>query len=380
MIKLDALKIKKNIEAGIGDDIASGRVGGAVVCVMQNGEVLYKNCFGKAGENRELREDAIFRLASMTKPVTGVAILKQIQKGLVSLDDPICKFIPGYEEMEIGGFDENKQIFIKEKAKKQVTVLHLLTHSSGIGSGELGNLIGAKLPKEACCDLAHVTAAYAEQPIEFEPYEASAYSPLLGFDLLARIVEITSEMPYDEYLKKEIFEPLGMHDTGFTPTAEQWGRMVEFHNYMDGKPVFYPVDRKHIFGDNPLTYFCGGAGLFSTLSDYMKFANMLVRGGKTESGEQLIDADLIKQMGTPAVPEAIMPGAQRWGLSVRVITDESYKRLPVDTFGWSGAYGTHFWVDPVNGVTAVYMKNSLYDGGSGARTAWEFEGDVYGTK
>lgn len=377
MITLDKNRVKENIEKRLFADIESGRVGGAQVCVKQAGEIIYENCFGYSAEGRELTPDTIFRLASMTKPITGVAIIKQIGKGLVSLDDTLDKFIPEYAEMNIGTLDESKNVIITGKAIEKIRVLHLLTHSSGVGCGMLGDKLAGITPMEKKRDLKSVTDAYACHPLSFEPFSAQAYSPMLGFDLLSRIVEITSDMPYDEYLKKEIFEPLGMADTIFMPTDTQWARMISMHNFKDGRAIFHPVDRKCIFGDLPLTYFCGGAGLASTVKDYMKFTDMLLAGGRLPDGRQMIDESLIKLMRTPAIPEQIMPGNQRWGLSMRVITGDSYKRLPKNAYGWSGAYGTHFWVDPDNQITAVYMKNSQFDGGSGALTAARFEEDVY---
>lgn len=377
MITLDKNRVKENIEKRILADVESGRVGGAQVCVKQAGEIIYENCFGLADEGRELTNDTVFRLASMTKPITGVAIMKQIEKGLVSLDDPLDKFIPAYGEMDIGAVDAEGNVIIKGKAEGKIKILHLLTHTSGVACAELGGKLGSRLKKEDFTDLKSVTDAYSDLPISFEPYTAQAYSGTVGFDLLARVVELTSGMAYDEFVKKEIFEPLEMIDTTFTPSSAQWDRMVHMHNFTDGKAVFYPLSREHIFGDYPLTYFCGGAGLTSTVSDYMKFADMLLSNGKGTNGARILDENSVKQMRTAAVPDHVMPGNQKWGLTMRVITNESYKRLPKNAYGWSGAYGTHFWVDPDNMITAVYMKNSNYDGGSGALTAAKFEEDVY---
>ncbi|MBQ8407466.1 MAG: beta-lactamase family protein [Clostridia bacterium] len=377
MMLLDKSKVKNNIEKRIYADVESGRVGGATVCVKQAGEIVYENSFGSAGEGRELTQSTLFRLASMTKPITGVAIMKQIERGLISLDDPLEKFIPAYGEMEIGAVDVEGKIIIKGKAEGKIKILHLLTHTSGVACGDLGGKLGSKLSKEDFTNLKSVTDAYAKLPISFEPYTAQAYSGTVGFDLLARVVEITGGMPYNEFVKKEIFEPLEMADTTFTPSAKQWDRMICMHNFVDGKAVFYPVSRDRIFGDYPLTYFCGGAGLASTVSDYMRFADMLLGNGKGTNGAVILNESSVKQMRTVAVPDHVMPGSQKWGLTMRVITDDSYKRLPTNAYGWSGAYGTHFWVDPDNQITAVYMKNSHYDGGSGALTAARFEEDVY---
>lgn len=374
---LDDQKIKNKIECRINEDIASGRVGGASVIVKQKGEVVYRNCFGQADSGKPLTESAIFRLASLTKPITAAAILKQVDKGLVSIDDPLEKFISEFADMEIGTLDEGGEIVIVRKATEKIKILNLLNHTSGVGSLGLGDILFAKLLPHEKSDLESIANAYAKLPLAFEPGSMTAYSPLIAFDLLARVVEITSGKAYDQFLKEELFAPLGMVDTTFVPTEEQWERMVHLHNLEGDRSSFLPLDSYHTMSDLPLTYFCGGASLVSTVNDYSKFAEMLLAEGKTTDGTQLISSELINKMKTPSLSEQIMPGPQKWGLGVRVITGADYVRLPVGAFGWSGAYGAHMWVDPENQITAVYMKNSLYDGGAGALTAAHFEEDVY---
>ncbi|MBQ3012813.1 MAG: beta-lactamase family protein [Clostridia bacterium] len=374
---LDEQKIKNKIENRINEDIASGRVGGASVIVKQEGKVVYQNCFGQADNCKPLTKSAIFRLASLTKPITTAAILKQVDRGLVSIYDPIEKFIPEFADMEIGALAEGDEIVIVRKATEKIKILNLLNHTSGVGSLELGDKLFTKLLLHEKVDLQSIANAYAKLPLAFEPGSVTAYSPLIAFDLLARVVEITSGKAYDQFLEEELFAPLGMVDTTFVPSAEQWRRMVNLHNFEDGKSSFLPLDKHHTMSDLPLTYFCGGASLVSTIGDYSRFAEMLLADGKTENGTQLISRELIKKMQTPSLSEQIMPGPQKWGLGVRVITGADYVRLPIGSFGWSGAYGAHMWVDPENQITAVYMKNSLYDGGAGALTAAHFEEDVY---
>ena len=371
---LNKSQVKEKIENRVNSDVAAGRIGGAAVLIKQNGEVVYNGFFGNDGRGREINDKTLFRLASMTKPITAVAILKQVERGLVSLDDPLDKFIPEYAEMEIGALDENKNIVTVGKAKTRITVKHLLSHSGGIGSGVLAGALD-KLTADKQTDLKSITDAYASLPLSFEPYTSQAYSATLGFDLLARIIELTSGQPYDEFLKKEIFEPLGMQDTTFAPTEEQWERMTLMHSFKDGKSSFAPLNKNTIFGGYPLTYFCGGAGLASTLADYEKFVNMLASRGKKADGEQFITSELIDLMAVPASSCEFYSG-EIWGLSVRVIIGDKC-RIPQGSYGWSGAYGCHFWVDPANQITAIYMKNSTYDGGASAKTAFNLEIDVY---
>ena len=375
MIKLDEKRIRENIEKRVSDDILSGRVGGAAMLVKQGGEAVYKGFFGTADGERVIDENSVFRLASMTKPITAVAIMKQVEKGLVSLDDTLDKFIPEYGEMEIGRVVDGK-IEIVGKAQNKIKILHLLTHTSGVGCGVVGEAVSRGRSYRFGDTLETVASEYAKKPIAFEPYAAQAYSGRVGFDLLARVVEITSGMAFDEFLKKEIFEPLEMRDTTFTPSNEQWERMVLMHKFDGVKSDFSPVDKEHVYESLPLTYFCGGAGLASTISDYERFADMLHNEGKSREGVRILSEKSVRRMKTVSVPYEIMPLRERWGLSVRVITDPAYT-MPVGAFGWSGAYGTHFWVDPENEIVGIYMKNSRYDGGSGALTAANFEKDVY---
>lgn len=376
MITLNRNKVREQIEGRVRDDISSGRVGGVACLVKQGGETVYRGFFGSADGKREITENTVFRLASMTKPITGVAIMKQVEKGLVSLDDTLDRFIPEYSEMEIGRIVDGK-IQSVGKAKNKIKILHLLTHSSGVVCGALNEALERMRVAEREYDLESVAREYSSKPLAFEPYSGQAYSGRVGFDLLARVVEITSGMSYDAFLKKELFTPLGMTDTTFVPTNEQWDRTVCMHDLRDGKPIFLQQDREHIFGKLPLTYFCGGAGLVSTLADYEKFADMLLSDGVAKNGECVLCENSVRRMSTVSVPDSVMAGNQRWGLSMRVISDPSYAVLPVGAYGWSGAFGTHFWIDPENRVVGIYMKNSHYDGGSGAVTAANFEKDVY---
>ena len=373
---LNKSKVKENIEKRVIDDLSCGRIGGAAVLVKQWGETVYRQTFGNSGESTPLCEDSIFRLASMTKPITAVAVMRQVEKGLVSLDDTLDRFIPEYCDMDIAVMDENGLPKTVKKAEGKIKILHLLTHTSGVGSGTLGNYLSANGSISKRVDLKSVTDEYAAYPISFEPYTAQSYSGLLGFDLLARVVELTSGETFDKFLKSEIFEPLCMCDTTFTPTSSQWSRLVRMHGFDGERSCFYPANTNHIFENLPLTYFCGGAGLVSTLSDYEKFADMLLSGGVTADGHRILSEESVRLMRTVSIPHEIMRGHEKWGLSMRVITDRDYP-LPLGSFGWSGAYGTHFWVDPENGIIGIYMKNSRYDGGSGAKTAANFEKDVY---
>ena len=366
--------LKETLDAKTNLDMAEAKIGGAVIMVHQDGELVYSETFGsqRVGGDIPLPVDTMFRLASMTKPITAVAALICVDRGLFSLDDKIEKYLPEYHDLEIAHLDESGNIVISGKNPTPPTIKHCLSHSSGIGSMPVGDKLFNMIGDKSGLTLQKIVDRYATNPIAFEPGKAQFYSPILGLDVVARIIELVSGMSFDAFVKKEITEPLGMKDTTFAPTPEQWGRMIGLHNRVDEKSVEVGTPENCVFGDFPVTYTCGGAGLASTAPDYMIFAEMLLGGGK-RGNVRIISEESAKAMRTPQLPYEVMPANQIWGLGVRVITDESYGRLAVGSFGWSGAYGSHFWIDPENKVIGIYMKNSCYDGGSGTYTGAMFE-------
>ncbi|MCQ2451329.1 MAG: beta-lactamase family protein [Clostridia bacterium] len=377
MKQLDIKKLKENIEIRAAKNVAEANIGAAGIAVTQNDNTVYEGYFGEMTQQNgeKIGEKTMYRLASMSKPVTSAAIGILWSRKLISLDDKIEKYLPCFKDLHIRTLDANGNVADLGAVKTPPTVLHLLTHTSGIGSDAVFGVAANNFTSEEMATLESSMPAYAEWGTAFEPYTRQLYSPLEGFDILARIVEIISDMPYDEFLKKNIFTPCDMPDTTFAPTKEQWARMVVMHNKIDGKNAVCEMVEGAVFDRISTTHFSGGAGLAGTLPDYLHFAKMLLGKGEY-NGFKVLSDEYISLMSDPQVPKSIMPGNERWGLGVRCVAHENYGRLPVGAFGWSGAYGTHFWVDPVNRITAVYMKNSAFDGGSGAITSAEFEQDV----
>lgn len=378
MKKINETLLIENIERSIHADLSAGRILGANAYVCQDGRELLKKSYGYADveKTRELRADSVFRMASMTKPITAVAALREVEKGKLDLFDPVDAYIPEYRDMQIGTL-ENEELKIVGNAVNKPRILHLLTHSSGIGCGPLGVYLAGRMPAEENETLERAVLYYAKQPLSFDPYTKTMYSPTAAFDVLARIVEIVSGKDFATYVKTEICDPLGMTDTTFTPNAEQIARMVDMHTFDGQKIGKQQIPEGCVFRDIPVTHYCGGAGLASTLNDYINFALMLQNRGKW-NGERILRQSTVRSMTISHVPEAVIDsGKQSWSLGMRTITSEKYQILPVGSFGWSGAYGTHFYIDPVNKITAIYLKNSVYDGGSGALTARHFEEDIY---
>lgn len=365
--ELNVNKLEKAVTRSQEQRLEAGTLTGAHIIINQNGECVLNKAYGKNAANGEaLKENAMYRIASMTKPVTAVALLIEQDRGHLNVNDDLADYIPEYADMQVKKADGTT-----EKAKNPIRLYMLVSHVSGLDdTAIMGEELGVPMEER---NARTVAEAAAKLPLVYEPGTAQAYNTA-AFDVAARVIEITSGMDFAEYLKVNIFDKLGMTDTTFEPTEAQWDRMVAVHGCENGKAYDVPYDG-YIFGSYPLTYHAAGAALASTAADYDKFARMLLNGGVGDNGERVLSEEAVALMATPVVDDSIMSGSQKWGLGVRVITDNGYT-LPKGTFGWSGMFGSHFWIDPVNKITAVYMKNSMYDGGAGCQTANELEKDV----
>ncbi len=357
------------------DRIRANALPGASCCVTIEGKTAYQGIFGSANieKGEKLKKDSLFRLASMTKPVTAVAVMMMKERGKIDLDAPVSDILPEFKDMKvIGG----------QTAHRGITARDLLTHSSGLvqesGIDPIVKVFTPLYPDRIT--LENIVAGYADLELDFEPGTRTGYSALAGFDVLARMVEVQANMPYADFVKLAIFEPLKMNDTTFHPTDQQWAKVVMPYAAENGE--LRPADmEKRVFGDIPVNYTAGGAGLIGSLSDYVRFAQMLLNEGELD-GARILEPESVREMRTPqlnASQTENVGDAETWGLGMRVITADVSDSQPMTKgcFGWSGAYGTHFWVDPERKLTAVYMSNMTTAGGSGADTAREFERDVY---
>lgn len=351
-------------------DINEKKLFGSAYGVIYNGEVVYKNSFGTRNpEGDEVNGKTVFRLASMTKPITAFAALILVERGLLSLEDKVSKYIPEFEGLCICTKDEGGNI-IRKKVNDPPIVRDLLTHTSGIGSEN--SVATALLSDEDKKSVESTVMHYAKTGTDFEPASAQSYSGVAAFDVITYIIEKLSGVDYRSFLKKEIFDPCGMVDTDFILSDSQYSRLMALSDRENGEIIERKRPRENIFEAFPCTHYLGGAGLASTLDDYLLFAKLLLNKGSI-NGKRLITEETFLMMCAPYVPKEIMAGNERWGLGVRVITESEYPFLEVGTFGWSGAYGSHFWIDPKNNIAAVFMKNSLVDGGAGNRSAQNFE-------
>lgn len=321
--------------------IAAGEVPGTVTLVAQNGRIVHFEARGVMDieTKRPVAKDTIFSLASLTKPVTTAAILMLVEEGKVRLADPISKFIPAYADVKVA-VTPARTVAVS----RPVTIRDLLTHTSGFVSP-------AQIPTEPNATLAEFIPRFAAEALEFQPGTQWTYSNTVAFDTLARIVEITSGQTYDRFLRERIFEPLGMHDTAHVLSAAQKQRLATRYDVTSNGL------RKAIRPETP-RYFGGGWGLNSTAEDYYRFAQMLLSKGEA-GGKRLLSPRAVELMEAVNIPD-ILPGrtpGTSWGLGVRVISDNAKAGvfLSNGSFGWSGATGTHFWVDPAENLVAVLM-------------------------
>jgi CubicO group peptidase (beta-lactamase class C family) len=355
--------------------VESGDISGAVTLVARNGRIAHLEGHGvmDLASNDPMRQDAIFRIASMSKPVGAVAILMLIEEGKIRLGDPLSRFIPSYEDMQVGiaqsrrpafGFGGGAEgsgggppSFYTVPAQRDITILDLLTHTSGLMSGPIGNFAGQAASSRRHDEGVAWTEAIGSSPLEFQPGTRWAYSALAGFDVLSRVVEIVSGQTFDEFLRQRVFGPLGMNDTTFWPTAEQRSRLVTTYVTRDGELV--PRDDPDSMSGE--RYFSAAGGLMTTARDYAQFGMMLANGGEL-AGRRILSPRSVELMRSVFISDTL-PGrrpGEGYGLGVRVVTDSASRGtwLSEGSFGWSGFYGTHFWVDPEENLVGVILAQT----------------------
>jgi CubicO group peptidase (beta-lactamase class C family) len=355
-------------------------VAGAVALVARRGRIVYFEAQGLADidAKKPMAKDSIFRLASMSKPITAVAVMMMLEEGKVRLTDRVSQFIPEFKTMKVavakGTTDKPVQMpafgrggppaappeFDLVPAAREITVRDLLTHTSGLMSAGVSGAEQARVaPRSPNDTLANYIPKLAQTPLDFQPGTQWRYSGLYGFDVLARIVEIASGMPYDQFLQQRLFTPLGMKDTGFAAMPERMARVATIYQRTpDGQLRPAPNPNQLISG----TYFSASGGLMSTAEDYLQFAQMLVNGG-TLNGRRFLSPKTVELMASNHTGEMVNGQFGRpahgmgFGLGVQVWLDPvaADRRVSPGSFGWEGAYGTHQVMDPAEKMVEIIM-------------------------
>ena len=349
--------------------IAAGEISGGVTLVARHGRIAHLEATGVTDidTKKPMTKDAVFRIASMTKPVTGVAIMMMMEEGKLKITDPVSKYIPSFKDLKVAVAEPKRAAAATDEptplkyyavpAEREITIRDLLTHVSGLASGAMSNdsIRRPEIARKPTDTLADYIPRLGRSVLEFQPGSRWSYSPQAGFDTLGRIVEITSGMPFDQFLRQRVFDPLGMRDVSFYPTDALEPRLV----------TPYQIDPKGKMSKNAnpgsmqsKVYFMGSGGLITTAEDYARFAQMLVNGGEL-NGKRLLSPKTVGYMASVHASDKLegrTPG-EGFGLSVRVVRDAvaSGSRVSDGSFGWSGAYGTHFWVDQKEDLIAVMM-------------------------
>ncbi len=366
--------------------IKTGKLPCAQVQVWRRGKLAVDEVLGLADRerNRPLEKDAIFRIYSMTKPITSVAFMMLVEQGLVALDDPVAKFIPEWANLGVfaAGTDAG---WATTRPARPMMMIDLLRHTSGLTYGfqMQGNIDAAYRKLKVAEDLRHGTMQefidkLAKLPLVFSPGEAWNYS--VSTDVLGYLVEKISGLSFADFLEQKIFQPLGMVDTAFTVPADKKHRLTACYAagqlgskaVKPGLPALQDDPEKSPYL-TPTDFTSGGGGLVGTMADYMRFARMLLNGGELDGVRLLSPKTLqlmtanhlpggkdLTQMSKSLFSEATYAGVG-FGLGFGVTVDPAATMIPGSKgdFFWGGAASTFFWVDPVEDLTVVFMTQLL---------------------
>ncbi|MDZ4738856.1 MAG: serine hydrolase domain-containing protein [Alphaproteobacteria bacterium] len=356
----------------------TGRMPGALTLVYRRGEVAHFSAIGMADVERKkpVKEDTIFRIYSMTKPVTSIAFMMMVEQGLVALDDPVHKYIPAWKDLGVfaGGF---MQTFRTKRCERPMLIIDLLRHTSGLTYGfqESTNVDAAyrklkigEIEKSGTLD--SMVEQLAKLPLEFSPGTAWNYS--VSTDILGYLVEKISGQKFEDYLRARIFKPLGMVDTDFHVHPGKEARLAACYVPAKGGMDLQDDPAKSPYLQPP-GFVSGGGGLVSTASDYLKFCRMLINGGSLD-GVQIVGPKTIELMTMNHLPDGKdLPALSRslfsevsyngvgFGLGFSVTMDPAKTLIPgsVGEYSWGGAASTSFWVDPKEDLITIFMTQLI---------------------
>lgn len=351
--------------------VEANQLSGAVTIVARRGRVVHHEAHGvmDLDSRKPMVKDTLFRLASSSKPVTAVAVLILMEEGKLKLTDPVSKYIPEFKHSRVmleavrtpdpmadrpASADKTYTV----PADREITIVDLLTHTSGLATGGPGNaeftkILQARKPTDTLADFIPRLGAV---PLDFQPGTQWRYSGLAGFDSLGRIVEIVSGLSFDQFLRTKLFDPLGMNDTFFNVPEKDQARLATIYRHTE-KGLEKPASPLLI---GTKTYFSGAGGLVSTASDYLQFAQMLCNGGQL-NGKRILSPWTVDLMMSNNVGDLFLgqigrpPHGIAFGLGGEVVTDAAAARMrkPNGSYGWDGAFGTYWWVNRKEQMVAI---------------------------
>ncbi|MGO9910080.1 MAG: serine hydrolase domain-containing protein [Acidimicrobiales bacterium] len=381
---MDAGRLARIDEHLIRSYIEPGKIAGCLVGVVRQGQVAYLSCLGHADRERQrpVTEDTVWRIYSMTKPITGVALMTLYERGRFQLSDPVHRFIPSWrgQKVAVRRADGTTELVDPERP---VSVRDVMMHMAGLGYGpanadlDLGD-VGERREApsiQRAPSLDDLVERLAGEPLRFQPGTQWLYS--FGTDVCARLVEVISGQPFDEYLRSEVFEPLGMVDTGFYVPDESLGRFAANYARNSRKELVLIDDPEESGYRTPPTFLSGGGGLVSTAPDYMRFCQMLANGGELD-GRRILGRKTVELMTVNHLPgggqlsQFALPGGygevgfdgMGFGLTMAVGLGPAATQVigSAGEFMWGGAASTAFWVDPAEELAVVFMTQLMPSG------------------
>ena len=372
------------IDKVLSDAVARGDVPGVVAMVTDRHGVVYQGAFGvaDASSKRPMTLDAIFRIASMTKPVTSLAVMQLVEQGRLSLDDPAEKHLPQLANLKVfETYDAKTGSYTLRPVKRAPTVRQMLTHTAGLGYNFTSPIVRDFKPRTG--------ETYAAGPLLFDPGEQWLYST--GIDWAGRIVEKLSGKNLETYFHDHIFSPLEMSDTSYSVPDDRQRRMAVAHLRRPGNTFQVDPAQPPMLVTQPI----GGGGLASTASDYVRFLQMFLNQG-TLNGARIASAETIAAMGRnhignvgvraikTAMPERssdftfVADGRDKFGIGFMITTGAKPGRRSAGSMSWGGIYNTYFWIDPARGLAGVILMQFLPFSDSKALAVYDaFERAVY---
>jgi len=387
---LDAARLERIDEHFEQRYIGPGKIAGAQVAVIRHGALGYFRSFGRMDAERDkpVTEDTIWRIYSMTKPLTGIALLSLYERGLFQLNDPVHRFIPSWRDLQVEEKAEDGSTRLVDPVRP-VSVKDLMMHMGGLGfalragPAESGGIAGPSFRTERGMTLETLADRVAERPLTHQPGTRWVYG--LQTDMCARLVEVLSGQRFDDYLRQAVFEPLGMLDTGFTVPESSAGRLSGLYRRGADKKVVLMEDAQASSYLRPRSFLSGGGGLVSTTPDYLRFVQMLLNGGELD-GRRVVGRKTVELMSTNHLPgggelrDFAVPGGygevgfegNGFGLTVAVGLGPARSAVigSAGEFMWGGAASTSFWVDPSEDLGVVFMTQLMPSG------AFNFRGQL----
>jgi CubicO group peptidase (beta-lactamase class C family) len=338
--------VNERVQAALQEFVDEGQLSGAVTLVAHKGEVIHLGAVGLADieSQRPMTTDALFWVASMTKPIAAAAVMSLQDEGRLSVVDPVARYLPEYQHLVVG---ENS-----EPPRTPLTIKHLLTHTNGLAAPPWPDGGDTRSIEDQ-------VLALAKQPLKFEPGTKWQYG--YGLTVAGRIVEVVSGQPFDEFVRERITGRLGMNDTTFHLSDEQFARFTTLYKLNDDKTALVRTQHKYVTPDPragaAITPAPSG-GLFSTAPDMARFYQMVLNGGEL-NGVRILTRQAVRQMTTIQTGDlevGFTPG-NGWGLGWCVIREPQgvSRLLSPGTYGHGGAYGTQGWVDPERELILVLM-------------------------